>query len=87
VRSNQRDNEGRGNAFEVALELKNGNIATQAILVNSLEGSQEIPGICPYPFSSVDMNFSDTIPIIISYPFILAVTNSGMRTNDRIVTG
>lgn len=87
MRRHQRGNESRGNAFEAALELKNGNIATQAILVNSLEGSQEIPDICPHPFSGVDMNFSDAITVIISSPFSLTVTNRSMRTNDMIVTG
>ena len=85
MQSNETRDESRGNGFKIAFEFGEGNIASQIHLVNAFEGTQENAHVGPKPFRRVDVNFTDAIVIIVSCPFVGAVTNDRTRTQHMIV--
>lgn len=53
--------------------------------MDTAEGPQKITGRRPQPFDSVGMNFSHPITVIISCPFVLAVTDRAVCPLDLVV--
>src|SRR5262250_1382390 len=60
-------------------------IVFQTLLVNPAKRSQKVAGCRPQSLDCVDMHLSHSIPIIISGPFFLAVTNRAVVPVDSSV--
>lgn len=54
--------------------------------MNALESTQESTDISPHAFTSVDMDFTNAIAVIIASPFMFTVLDSGMSTNNVVVS-
>ncbi|HQV94430.1 MAG TPA: hypothetical protein PLA27_14050 [Anaerolineales bacterium] len=53
--------------------------------MNTFEGTQVIANIGPHAFSGIRVNFSEAIPVIVTRPFMIGMTNNGMVSKDVIV--
>ena len=63
----------------------NSDIARQIGFVNASVWAQEIAQSCPAAFVGIDMDFSDTISIVIACPFILSMTHGVAYALQAIV--
>ena len=66
--------------------LAHGNIITQVTFVNTTKRAQEISHGSPKAFDSIYMYFTDAIAVVIASPFLLAMTDRRMWTQDMVVT-
>ncbi len=82
VQSDQSGDEIRRDAFEIATELGHRDIATEETFVDAFERAQKSPHIRPHAFEGVDVNFPNTIAVIIPCPFMFTVIHGGMRTDQ-----
>ncbi len=78
-------NESRRDGFEVAFEFSEGDIASEILFVNALEGTQKVAHISPKTLDGIDMDFPDAIAIIVTSPLIVTVADSRTRAQDVIV--
>jgi hypothetical protein len=86
VQSYDSGNELRRNRFEISAELSHCHrVTAQIIFVNAFERAQVVSDILPHAFYSVCVNFPNVIAIIVTSPFIICMTNSGMFSDDVII--
>jgi len=78
------DESGR-NPLEISAEFSHSNIPAQIDFVNAFEWTQVISDSGPHAFSRVRMNFSKTIAIIVSRPFVLCMANGFVFSKDVVV--
>ena len=64
--------------FQINTKFMQSNIAAQEVLADTTKGSQMGSQSGPHALKCVGMNFTKTIAVIISCPFIGTMTNSGM---------
>jgi hypothetical protein len=53
--------------------------------MDTFERTQVVSHIRPHAFSGVDMNFSNSIAIIVTSPFMICMANGSVVSNDVIV--
>jgi hypothetical protein len=85
VLSDKLSNKLSGNAFQVDAMFTHRQIAFQILFMDPAEGAQKITGRRPQTFDSIGMDFSHAITIVISRPFVLAVTDRAVCPLDSIV--
>jgi len=76
--SYQKGNEGGRDLLEIDAKFTHSDIATEIFFVNTAQRAEEVTHGRPHPFSSVGMNFTDAIAIVISCPFFVGVTDGGV---------
>ena len=53
--------------------------------MHTLEWSYKVTNICPHAFGSIDVDFSNTIAIVITSPLFFTVADRGVGTDEMIV--
>lgn len=60
-------------------------IVFQVLLVDSTKGAQEVSHLRPQTLNRVRVNFSNSIAIVITRPFFLAMIDCGMRATQVVI--
>src|SRR5690606_20063477 len=85
VKGNQLSNESGRDTFDIASEFTQGNVASQVLLMNPFERTNEVAHIGPPPFGGVAVDFTEAVPIVIARPFMLTMTDAVALTSDAVV--
>src|SRR5690606_17643254 len=85
VKGNQLSNESGRDTFDIASEFTQGNVASQVLLMNPVERTNEVAHIGPPPFGGVAVDFTEAVPIVIARPFMLTMTDAVALTSDAVV--
>src|SRR5690606_12022752 len=85
VKGNQLSNESGRDTFDIASEFTQGNVASQVLLMNPFERTNEVAHIGPQPFGGVAVDFTEAVPIVIARPFMLTMTDAVALTSDAVV--
>jgi hypothetical protein len=63
----------------------NSHIATQVVLANATKWSEEIAQTRPHAFDHIGVDFKDIVVIVVSCPFLDAMSDRGMHALDASV--
>ena len=83
--TDKRSDKLRCDAFEVDAVFRHSDIARQRVFMHPAEGAQKIANPGPHTFGGVDMDFSDTIAIIIPRPFVFPMLDGDALALNRVV--
>ncbi len=63
------------NLLKIDVKLADGKIASQKLFVDTPKRAKEVAHERPHPFDGINMDFTDTIPIVIARPLVLSMTD------------